>query len=517
MKIRKSTGTRVSVLFSSLLLLTVSAAFALQDGACRTPPMGFNTWNYFACSNINQTTMLGAAAAFCKKHWAPYLNDSVSLKTVGYVYLNMDDCWHGSRDASGNPQASATLFPKGLKWLADTVHSMGLKLGIYSCCGTNTCAGKFASYGYEQKDASAYLKWGIDYLKEDWCNVASTYTNEAGCKTLYGRMRDALKNAIDTAYMTDTSANKVRKPFVFSLCQWGNYNVWNWGDTCGHLWRTTGDITASFTDIMSKASSNNSHAALAKPGAWNDPDMMEVGNGSLTAAQNQSHFDMWCHMAAPLLLGNNLANMTEAVFTIVSNKEVIAVDQDSLGYQGRIVRTVGTTTYWSKKLKSIDTIQNRKWAVLVVNNSGAAVAATIKWSDFHATAGTQYKVRNLWLHKDSTATDSIAIASIPAYGSVHLVLTQIPVTQILDGIHSVADCRTVQFMSRTIAGRAEFFVPSANSSVQVFNTMGKQVSSFQTTSSAWYGLSKTNIMGGTYIVRISASGSTIQGKIVIAR
>jgi len=248
--------------------------------------MGFSTWNEFGC-NISEAPLVNIGQLMIQKHPANWEGKGLSLKDAGYTYVNIDDCWQAkSRDAQGNPQGDSAKFPKGLKWLADTLHHMGLKIGIYSCAGTATCCNYFAAFdpshpdvGFDQIDANAYANWGLDYLKEDWCNVPSDFQSAAGSQKLYARMRDALK----------TATAKTGRPIVFSLCNWGQFSVYQWGDTVGHLWRTGGDITADWTSILANITNNSSGAEYAKPGAWNYPDMMEVGNGTLSLSENRAH------------------------------------------------------------------------------------------------------------------------------------------------------------------------------------------------------------------------------------
>jgi alpha-galactosidase len=478
-----------------------SSGYCLEDHQALTPPMGFSTWNEFGC-NISEATLVSTGQLMIKKHAANWEGKELSLKDAGYTYVNIDDCWHAkARDAQGNPQWDTTKFPKGLKWLADTLHQMGLKMGIYSCAGTATCCNYFAAFdanhpevGFDQLDASAYANWGIDYLKEDWCSVPSDYQNAAGSQKLYARMRDALKAA----------TSKTGRPIVFSLCNWGMFNVSQWGDTIGHLWRTGGDITPEWNSIIGNITANSGGAQYAKPGAWNDPDMMEVGNGTLSFTENRAHFDLWCISAAPLILGNDLSKMSDSIFSILSNREVIAVDQDSLGYQGRKVRTDGEVQIWSKKLK------NGAWAVVLVNNSNANANSSVKWSDIgESDLNKTFPVRDLWEHKivNQSAAGSYTVNNIPGHGTVHLVFGKAywmdPVS-INNYISTNYSSQTFQHnvQVKKIDNTTVVYVPFASSKVTLFDLQGKVLNSFFVIEPSWKTLPKSSTMGKISVIQI---------------
>ena len=505
--------------FGALAALAVfaSSVFALQDGAARTPPMGFNTWNYFGCNGINETNVMAVAQSLLKTHPANWESKVIGLKDVGYKYINLDDCWHSQRAADGTPQWNTSRFPHGFPWLTDTIHKMGLKMGIYTDCGTQTCAGYFGSYNNDQIDAETYVKWGFNYLKDDWCNIPSGYSTQAGCATLYSRMGHALVNAAKAA---DATTPSVDHKIIFSLCQWGNYNVYTWADSCGHLWRTTGDIVANWNSMIGNfhtscnGYSGQGTAQYAKPGAWNDPDMLEVGNGSLTATENQSHFDMWCMVAAPLLLGNNTPAMTEATFTILSNREVIALDQDSLGYQARMTRSSGGIEVWSKKLN-----RTNSWAVMLLNTGGSTASGTVQWTDMPGMTATSVPVRDLHSHSQvsAAATDGYAVSNIPSHGTALLVFgTPYWVTQTdvkFENPGSAGLKGTI--LTRTLTGTTEIFIPSANSTLQVFNLLGKQIAGVTASRSFWYSLD--NAKRGMYLVRLRGSNGATAEKTVFVK
>lgn len=379
------------------------------DKLALTPPMGWNSWNRFAC-DVNEELIRATADAMV----------SSGMKDAGYQYVNIDDCWHGERDSLGFIQPDPTRFPSGMKALADYIHSKGLKLGIYSDAGWKTCGGKPASRGHEYQDAITYAQWGVDYLKYDWCN-----TEALNAEGAYLTMRDALYAA--------------GRPVVFSICEWGNNKPWDWGKKIGHLWRTTGDITHcwdceidhggwSSWGIMRILDMQKGLRQHAGPGHWNDPDMMEVGNG-MTVNEDRAHFSMWCMLAAPLIAGNDLRNMSKETAAILTNKEVIAVDQDSLGIQGLRHSGEGDLEIWFKPLVNGD------WAMCVLNRSRASEKFTFNWNDESVGdsfskrearfASTVYRVRDLWLKKEIGMTKEVLSAVIPGHDVLMLRLNKL--------------------------------------------------------------------------------------------
>ncbi|MFD1048843.1 glycoside hydrolase family 27 protein, partial [Kibdelosporangium lantanae] len=287
---------------------TASASVTPGDGLALTPPMGFNNWNSTNCrAEFNEDMVKGIADIFVAK----------GLKDAGYQYVNLDDCWAlPARNAAGDLVPDPVRFPHGIKAVADYVHGKGLKFGIYTSAGTKTCnsAGFPGGLGHEQQDANLFASFGVDYLKYDNCNNQGVDAIQR-----YTAMRDALRNT--------------GRPIVFSLCEWGENKPWTWASSIGHLWRTTGDISDSYSSMLDIARQNWALAQYAGPGHWNDPDMLEVGNGGMTDVEYQSHFSLWSIMAAPLLIGTDLRKATPATFAMLSNRDVIAVDQDPLGVQ----------------------------------------------------------------------------------------------------------------------------------------------------------------------------------------
>jgi len=359
---------------------------SLADGQALTPPMGFNNWNSTNCrAEFNESMVEGIADIFVNK----------GLKAAGYQYVNLDDCWAlPSRDADGKLVPDPVRFPHGIKAVADYVHSKGLKLGIYTSAGTKTCndAGFPGGLGHEYSDAQQFADWGVDYLKYDNCN-----NQGVDAKLRYNTMRDALK--------------ATGRPIVFSICEWGENKPWEWAADVGHLWRTTGDISDNWGSMLSILKQNLPLAPYAGPGHWNDPDMLEVGNGGMTDTEYRSHFSMWSIMAAPLLIGSDLRTATAATFDILDNKEVIAVDQDPLGKQGTVVSSEGGRWVVAKEMK------DGSRTVALFNESGSAqriatTAAAVGLPNAHA-----YTLRDLWQHKSYNTAGAIS-ATVPAHGTV---------------------------------------------------------------------------------------------------
>ncbi|HUB88807.1 MAG TPA: glycoside hydrolase family 27 protein [Dyella sp.] len=341
----------VAVAVLALLVTSVRA----ETPVAKTPPMGWNSWNFFA-EKVTDADVREAADAMV----------SSGMRDAGYIYVNIDDGWQGERDAKGVIHPNAR-FPN-MKALADYVHARGLKLGIYSSPGPKTCAGYTGSLGHEQQDAQTYAAWGVDYLKYDLCSYLDVMKEKAP-NDAQAQMR-----LMEGAYETmRTALNATHRPIVYSLCQYGMDAVWEWAAAPrvgGNLWRTTGDISADWDRIYTLASMQAGLAAYAGPGHWNDPDMLEVGNGQLTAAENRAHFSWWAMLAAPLLAGNDLPHMSPAVRDILTRREVIAIDQDPLGKQATRAYADGETEVWTRPL------QGGALAVAVFNVGGTRYAGT---------------------------------------------------------------------------------------------------------------------------------------------
>jgi alpha-galactosidase len=367
------------LIFACSLCSAVAQESAVSKGLALTPPMGWNSWNKFGC-NVSDELVRGMADAMVKS----------GMKDAGYQYVVIDDCWQVSRDAHGDIVADPQRFPHGIKALADYVHSLGLKFGIYSDAGAKTCQGRPGGLGHEYQDSRMYSAWGVDYLKYDWCN---TLTGQ-DAKSSYANIRAAL------------DANG--RPIVLSICEWGTAKPWLWGhEVGGNLWRTTGDIqdrwggkekwpdggccSNGVTAILDEQVGLESYAG---PGHWNDPDMLEVGNGGMTTTEYRAHFSLWAMLAAPLIAGNDLRNMTPETRQILTNKEVIAVDQDPLGREGRRVWKDGDLEVWSKEM------EDGSRAVTLLNRGPASQDITVKWEQIGYPDHLSAVVRDMWAHKD---------------------------------------------------------------------------------------------------------------------
>ncbi len=371
--------------FANLPKITLPAVHPLPDnGLARTPPMGWNSWNHFH-RNVDDKTVRETADAMV----------SSGMKDAGYVYINIDDTWEGERDSSGVLQTNSK-FPD-MKALADYVHSKGLKIGIYSSPGPKTCAGFEGSYAHEDIDAKTWARWGIDYLKYDWCSASEMF-KPTDMQAVYQRMGEALRAS--------------GRPIVFSLCQYGLEHVEAWGPrVSGNLWRTTGDIGDNWRS-MSDIGFNRQVGLekYAAPTHWNDPDMLEVGNGGMSETEYKTHMSLWSLLAAPLLAGNDLQNMTPATREILCNRDVIAIDQDKAGHQGYRVAKDGDKEVWAKPLAGGD------WAVGLFNRGESTDTVKANWSDLKLSG--KHKVRDLWLHQDRNAVDGGFSAEVPAHGVV---------------------------------------------------------------------------------------------------
>lgn len=339
--------------------------FLLSNGLGHTPPMGWNSWNHFGCS-VTEKIVREAADALV----------STGLSKLGYEYVNIDDCWAElTRDEKGNFVPKKSTFPSGIKALADYVHSKGLKIGIYSDAGYNTCSKTMpGSLGHEEQDAKTFASWGIDYLKYDNCN------------------NDGSKPTVRYPVMT-RALMKSGRPIFFSLCEWGDMHPALWGYQVGNSWRTTNDINDNWASMVSRADMNEVYAEFARPGGWNDPDMLEVGNGGMTKGEYIVHFSIWAISKAPLLIGCDVRNMTKETMEIISNEEVIAVNQDPLGVQAKKVRLEGDWEVWAGPLT------HYRVAVLLVNRGAFRTSITAHWDDIGIPAGSVVEARDLWAHK----------------------------------------------------------------------------------------------------------------------
>jgi alpha-galactosidase len=388
-------------------------ALAWENGLARTPPMGSNNWNFTHCDAIfTETTIRQIADAYV----------SLGLRDVGYRYLNIDDCWaEPTRDSSGNLVPNHTRFPSGIKALADYVHGKGLKFGIYTSAGTKTCnaMGFPGGLGHEQQDANLFASWGVDYLKYDNCNNQGVDAQQR-----YGAMHTALANT--------------GRPIVYSITEWGSTTpkVWTWGAPVGNLWRTTGDISDNWSSMIGKVHTNDDLAQFAGPGHWNDPDMLEVGNGGMTATEYRTHFSLWAMMAAPLLMGNNVANLSGTNLDILKNTDVIAIDQDPLGHQATIVSSSGGLVVYARPLSNGD------FAVALLNETGATATVSTSASAIGMPGGSSYTLKDLWSKATRSTSGSIS-ASVPSHGTVVYRVTRTGATPPAAGTRQLSDVTSV--------------------------------------------------------------------------
>ncbi len=384
-----------------IALLIVHQSFAQKfEQLALTPPMGWNSWNKFACDGVNEQVIRQTADAMV----------SSGMKDAGYEYVVIDDCWQIDRDSSGNIVVDPKKFPSGIKALADYVHSKGLKFGIYSCAGSKTCAGRPGSRGHEYQDAISYARWGVDYLKLDWCNA-----DGQNAKDSYALMRDALY--------------KAGRPIVFSLCEWGTNKPWEWAGDVGHLWRTSGDIANHWSkmegndgkiwggSVLANLDLQRGLEKYAGPGRWNDPDMLEVGNAVLNVAEDRAHFSLWCMLAAPLIAGNDLSHMSKETINVLTNKELIAVDQDKRGKQGYLIEDEENFQIFLKPLSGGDT------AICLFNRGGQIREVNIDWKKYKI--GTDHSLRDLWKKQAAGTTATSYKASIPKHDAVVLRLSNL--------------------------------------------------------------------------------------------
>jgi alpha-galactosidase len=376
-----------------LLGFTLSAGARSLETAAPTPPMGWNSWNHFK-GKVDDAVIRAQADAMV----------SSGMRDAGYRYINIDDTWQGERDAQGNIQPNSK-FPD-MKALADYVHSKGLKLGIYSSPGDRTCAKFEGSLGHEEQDARTYANWGIDYLKYDLCGLRvpmkAAPSPEAAHKMMvdaYIKMRDALRST--------------GRPIVYSLCQYGNDAVWRWGaEVGGNLWRTTGDISDKYSSMAQIGFSQAGLAKFAGPGHWNDPDMLEVGNGGMSTEEYRTHMSLWAILAAPLLAGNDLTTMTPETRDMLTNKDAIAIDQDKAGKQGDRVWAEGPIEVWMRPLA------DGGKAIAIFNRHPSAMSAEVDLARLGIKSNT--RARDVWQGRELAALPLNYSAIIPGHGVILL-------------------------------------------------------------------------------------------------
>lgn len=406
-----------------LALAACGSTNAQQKDLAPTPPMGWSTWNHFH-HDISDALVRAQADAMV----------SSGMRDAGYTYIHIDGGWEGERDASGVLHPNQN-FPD-MKALGDYIHSKGLKFGLYTGPGPRTCAGAPASYGHEAQDAKMFASWGVDYLKYDLCSFREIMAQQSGAK-----IEDTANSGSAAGYakiMAQEPEEVVEKgnavmeaayekmhqalvdtgrPIVFSMCQYGEAKVWEWGPRVGgNMWRTSGDISDTYASISANGFGEAGLAAFAGPGRWNDPDFLEVGNGKLTPDESRTNFSLWAILAAPLMAGNDLANMTPETRSILLNKEVIAIDQDALGKAGDRAYQTGPLEVWSRHLSGGDL------AVGLFNRTRIPTKMTLRLSALGWSGPAA--ARDLWAHRDIGEIHNEYTAMVPAHGVVLLRLSQ---------------------------------------------------------------------------------------------
>lgn len=379
-----------SLLLATLAVLGAACSVNAQDASIgRTPPMGWNSWNVYRC-DIDAGKIKAAADALV----------STGLRDAGYVYLNIDDCWQlPQRDKDGSLQADPKRFPGGIKEIADYAHARGLKLGIYANPGSRTCAniydnypGRNGSLGHEAQDAKTFAAWGVDYLKYDWC-----LANEDGLtgEAAFSKMRDALR--------------ATGRPIFYSIHHEPQLPMDSWRPQVANAWRTTPDIRPTWPILMRNLDAQVGLEKYSRPGAWNDPDMLEVGNGTLSLDENRAHFSLWALLNSPLLLGNDLGAMTKPVLEIIENEAVIAVNQDWAGTQGHKLRDDGDSEVWGKPMS------DGSFAVVLLNRAETPAKISVDAAEMKFPADATLQAKDLWSGKSNQVTGRIS-ADVPSHG-----------------------------------------------------------------------------------------------------
>jgi len=360
-----------------------------HDGLAPTPPMGWNSWNRFQ-TRVDEALIRESAEAMV----------ATGMRDAGYRYVVIDDGWEAAeRDSHGDLVADPERFPSGIAALADHVHRLGLRFGIYTDAGTRTCAGYVASLGYEFRDARRFAEWGVDYVKIDWCNAGGL-----GTRSVYWKWAQAFRAA--------------GRPMVLSVCEWGRTRPWEWAQRVGHLWRTCWDIQDSWDSLTTVLDRQRGLQPFAGPDGWNDPDMLEVGNGGMTLGEYRAHFGLWCLLAAPLMAGNDLRAMPEEVRAILTSAELVAVDQDPLGVQGDLVRADDGTEIWSRPLA------DGSVAVGLFDRATEPREIAVRWTDVGWDHGDRVKVRDLWERADAGVRQEGHALMVPPHGASFLRLTR---------------------------------------------------------------------------------------------
>lgn len=376
----------IRLVLAAFMLLTTETVWAQDANLASTPPMGWNSWNHFGL-NINDAVIREQARALVTS----------GMKDAGYNYVVIDGGWEGYHDANGNFRPNILKFPD-MKGLADYVHSLGLKIGIHDSPGPVTCAGREASYGHEEQDAKTFASWGIDFVKYDWCSGSLVYKPDQ-MRAAYEKFHQALLST--------------GRPIVYNICQYGMEDVWKWGASVGgNMWRTTGDIRDSYDSMVKIGFEQNGLEKYAGPGHWNDPDMLEIGNGGLDGDESRTQMSLWAILAAPLFAGNDLTKMSPETLAILTNREVIAVDQDKAGIQGHRAWQEGPVEIWMKPLAG------HSIAVGLFNRDEQKMTITLHFRDIGVNGSAE--LRDLWAHRDLGSFKDSYTTEVQRHGVVML-------------------------------------------------------------------------------------------------
>lgn len=380
-----------AVLLAGLVLATnlaVGGAHAQSSKLAATPPMGWNTWYAFGC-HVTEADVKNAVDTMA----------SNGMKAAGYEYINLDDCWQGNRDQQGHIHSN-DRFPD-MKALGNYIHVRGFKFGIYSSPGPKTCGGFAGSYGYEKEDAETYAGWGVDFLKYDWCSAGKVYKPDQ-IEAAYEKMHEAI---LETG-----------RPMIYSLCEYGVEAPWLWGPKVGaSLWRTTGDVSnridfQEYERMMFVGFGQDGLQAYAGPGHWNDPDFLQVGNLGLDLDADKTQMSLWSLLAAPLFSSADLTKLTAAQLAVLTNREVIAVDQDPKGIQGRRISQTGPVQVWAKPLSG------GRMAIGLINSGESPLPASVNFREL----GYSHPVRmqDLWEQKNLGMFNGSYSTTVPKHGVV---------------------------------------------------------------------------------------------------
>jgi alpha-galactosidase len=388
---RPVVATALAAMLLALVLSTAPGQTRHEAMLAPTPPMGWNSWNQVGCSGLSEKVVEAAADGLVRS----------GLAGAGFDYVVVDDCWQGPRDKAGELTADSTRFPSGIAALASYVHARGLKFGLYAVPGSQTCANFYSNYPvrgigslhHETQDAATFARWGVDFLKYDWCRA--DLTDGLNERSAFTTMADALR-------ATD-------RRIVYSISEYGVEKPWEWAPGLANLWRTSHDIHPTWKSIIDRINSQAPLAPYSRPNAWNDPDMLEIGNAGLTEAESETHFGMWCMLSAPLMLGTDIPALTRSTLAVLENPDVLALDQDPLGRQAVRVTATGGHEVWVKPLVHGDI------AVALLNTTDTASTIGTTLSAVGAQPGG-WTVRNLWSGAETLNRWGRLQADVPAHG-----------------------------------------------------------------------------------------------------